>query len=135
MLRLVMLKPSPRIYNPYILNTVITFEEIPVTAEEIETRINTILKLGYPYIVDGTKRAGDRVCLCRSSGAPGLPTNTRLKPAFTSINHQPGKGLGKILYKDLLSGYRIWISTLFWAGSPCPTRSVWDCTRNWDLKR
>ena len=40
-----------RIYNPYILNSVITFEEIPVTEEIIAARIEAEISAGYPYLV------------------------------------------------------------------------------------
>lgn len=40
-----------RIYNPYISDTVITFEYEPVSAEEIASRIQKVLDLGLPYLV------------------------------------------------------------------------------------
>ena len=39
-----------RIYNEYILNTVISFEENQITVEEMELRINNITK-NYPWLV------------------------------------------------------------------------------------
>ncbi|MBA3072155.1 MAG: GNAT family N-acetyltransferase, partial [Anaerolineae bacterium] len=39
------------IYNFYITDTVITFEELPVTAEAFAGRIRHILEDGYPYLV------------------------------------------------------------------------------------
>lgn len=39
------------IYNHYISNTVISFEEIPVSAEEINKRVTTILEAGLPWLV------------------------------------------------------------------------------------
>ena len=90
-----------RIYNPYILNTVITFEEIPVTAEEIGARITTILNLGYPYIVAeqegqviGYAYAGQ--WRTRAAYKHTVETSIYLDQSLT------GQGLGKILYKDLL---------------------------------
>jgi L-amino acid N-acyltransferase YncA len=90
-----------RIYNPYILDTVITFEEIPVTTEEIESRINTNLNLGYPYIVAeqegqviGYAYAGQ--WRTRAAYKHTVETSIYLDQSLT------GHGLGKILYKDLL---------------------------------
>lgn len=54
MIRNVQLSDALRIaeiYNYYIENTVITFEEKKVSAREIENRIQKISAKGYPYIV------------------------------------------------------------------------------------
>jgi len=90
-----------RIYNPYILNTVITFEEIPVTAEEIKSRITTILNLGYPYIVAeqngqviGYAYAGQ--WRTRAAYKHTVETSIYMDQTLT------GHGLGTILYQDLL---------------------------------
>ena len=90
-----------RIYNPYILDTVITFEENPITAEEIESRITTILNLGYPYIVAeqegqviGYAYAGQ--WRTRAAYKHTVETSIYLEQTLR------GQGLGKILYKDLL---------------------------------
>lgn len=40
------------IYNHYITDTVITFEETPVSVEEFAGRIRHVLEAGYPYLVD-----------------------------------------------------------------------------------
>ena len=39
------------VYNHYILNTVITFEELPLTAAEFATRIEKVQQAGLPYLV------------------------------------------------------------------------------------
>jgi len=39
------------IYNPYIANTAITFEEEPVTDSEMESRITEKTEAAYPYFV------------------------------------------------------------------------------------
>lgn len=39
------------IYNPYILSTAITFEEEPVSADEIRRRIESVQAQGYPWLV------------------------------------------------------------------------------------
>ena len=89
------------IYNPYVLNTVITFEEIPVTAEEINTRINAILKLGFPYLVMeqnghviGYAYAG--TWRTRAAYKHTVETSVYLEQQTT------GKGLGTLLYQALI---------------------------------
>jgi len=90
-----------RIYNPYILDTVVTFEEIPVTPEEIGSRITTVLNLGYPYIVAeqegqviGYAYAGQ--WRTRAAYKHTVETSIYLEQTLR------GQGLGKILYKTLL---------------------------------
>jgi len=39
------------IYNPYILTSIITFEEEPVSTGEIQRRIDSVQSLGYPWLV------------------------------------------------------------------------------------
>ena len=59
------------IYNPYILNTVITFEEIPVSAEEINYANQCHPQTRISLSRDGTKRASDRICICRNLAHQG----------------------------------------------------------------
>lgn len=90
-----------RIYNPYILNTVITFEDTPVTTEEIKNRIENILKSGFPYLV---MEKADRVIgyaytstwRTRAAYQNTVETSVYLEEGLT------GKGLGTILYKTLI---------------------------------
>lgn len=39
------------IYNYYILNTVVTFEEQPITASEMSSRITEVVDAGLPWLV------------------------------------------------------------------------------------
>lgn len=89
------------IYNPYILNTVITFEETPVTPEEISARISSVLNLGLPYLVAeqdnkiiGYAYAG----LWRTRSAYRHTVET----SIYMDQQQTGKGIGLPLYKALL---------------------------------
>jgi len=43
--------PVARIYNPYIAGTIITFEELPVTAQEMADRIGQVAAEGLPWLV------------------------------------------------------------------------------------
>lgn len=89
-----------KIYNFYVLNTIITFEEEAVTMDEMRTRIeNTTEKLpwivyekdgkimGYAYASEWKSR-----CAYKHS----LETTVYLKDG------ESGKGIGSLLYSELL---------------------------------
>lgn len=89
------------IYNPYILNTVITFEETPVTPEEIQTRVEAVKALGYPYLVMEQNDlvigyAYANLWRTRAAYRHTVETSIYLDP------NSAGKGLGTVLYKELL---------------------------------
>ncbi len=89
------------IYNPYVVDTVITFEETPVTAAEIQSRIEATLKAGLPYIVaelDGVLIGYAYAGQWRARAAYKHTTETSiyLKRDIT------GHGYGSTLYKALL---------------------------------
>lgn len=93
------------IYNPYILNTVITFEEIPVTPEGIRSRIDGVKALALPYLVMEQNRrvigyAYANQWRSRAAYRHTVETSIYLDQAFA------GKGLGTILYKELLERLR-----------------------------
>lgn len=89
------------IYNPFITDTVVTFEEVPVTATEIAARVTKVLEAGYPYLVD---EVDGRV----TGYAYGSQFRTRAAYRFSvegTVYLSPearGKGLGTILYSALL---------------------------------
>jgi L-amino acid N-acyltransferase YncA len=89
------------IYNPYILNTVITFEETLVTPEEILARIEGVKGLGYPYLVMEQNNlvigyAYANQWRTRAAYHHTVETSIYLDRGLA------GKGLGTILYKALL---------------------------------
>ena len=90
-----------KIYNHYITDTVITFEEIPVTAEEFAGRIRKVLDGGYPYLV--AEEDGEILGYSYAS-----QFRTRVAYRFTAettvyLKHSvTGKGLGTALYTALL---------------------------------
>ncbi len=93
------------IYNPYVTETVITFEKIPVTSAEILSRIENILNSGFPYIVAekdnrviGYAYAGQ----WRSRAAYKHTVETSIYLAQEVIGH----GAGTTLYKELLERLR-----------------------------
>jgi phosphinothricin acetyltransferase len=89
------------IYNYYIENTIITFEEETLDAFEIERRIKKIQNKNYPYIVyedEGQVVGYAYVDRWRERSAYDITLETSI---YLDIN-QVGKGLGSILYKELI---------------------------------
>ena len=89
------------IYNYYILNTVITFEVEPVTAQEITIRMKNAKKVG-PYLVyeeNGEIIGYTYVSKFRERKAyeHSVESTIYLKHGFG------GKGIGTNLYSKLLS--------------------------------
>ena len=99
--RLTDAKTIADIYNPFITDTVVTFEYETVSAEEIASRIQKVLDGGLPYLV--AEEEGKVVGYSYSS-----QWRTRIAYRFTveatvylDPNHR-GKGLGTALYHELL---------------------------------
>lgn len=88
------------IYNYFVLNTIITFEEVPVLPEEMEQRISSISK-NYPWLVFIEKNevvAYAYACQwkVRSAYNRTVETGIYVKQGFE------GKGIGSQLYSALL---------------------------------
>ena len=104
MIRDVKLSDSERIteiYNYYIENTIITFEEIIVSNEEIKSRIKKIQKQNYPYIIyeENNKLLGYAyVDKWRQRSAFDITLETSIYIDKDYLN----KGIGKVLYKELI---------------------------------
>jgi phosphinothricin acetyltransferase len=91
-----------RIYNYYVRNTVITFEEEPVTALQIAERMSAIRALGLPWLVEeeGGRIAGYAYAnrwMARSAYRFSIESTVYLDAGAT------GRGLGSALYRELLS--------------------------------
>lgn len=89
------------IYNPFITDTVITFEYEPVSTEEIASRIQKVLDGGHPYLVaekDGRVVGYSYASQWRTRAAYRYTVESAvyLDPAYK------GKGLGTMLYQALL---------------------------------
>lgn len=89
-----------RIYNHYILNTVVTFEEQPITASDIAERLKLVAAASLPWLV--SERAGEIVGYAyagkwntRSAYRYSVECTVYLDPAAT------GRGLGSELYDAL----------------------------------
>jgi L-amino acid N-acyltransferase YncA len=93
--------PLAAIYNYYIENSVITFEEQPVTAEEMSGRIREVQSQGLPWLVaevDGMVAGYSYASKWKSRSAyrHSVETTIYLKYGLE------GRGIGKILYSALL---------------------------------
>ncbi len=93
-----------RIYNPYILNSTITFEEQPVSIEEMTSRIEETTS-ALPWLVE--EEAGRIRGYAYASKWKGrcayryaVESTVYLDPSAT------GHGLGSSLYRDLLECLR-----------------------------
>lgn len=89
------------IYNHYIKNTTITFEEIEVTGEEMARRIDNVTAAGLPwYVIEHNgKLAGYAYATKwreRSAYRFSVESTVYLKQEYA------GQGLGKILYSRIL---------------------------------
>jgi phosphinothricin acetyltransferase len=90
------------IYNHYVLGTVVTFEEEPVSSDEIARRIEKVRSASLPWLV--VEADGDVVGYAyagpwhtRSAYRFSVETTVYLAPA------QVGRGIGSKLYGELLS--------------------------------
>lgn len=94
-----------RIYNHYVLESTITFEEQPVSTQEMTRRIEEIAALPSPWLV--AERAGELIGYAHAS-------NWKARSAYrhsseTTIYLAPGasgRGVGTRLYGALLDALR-----------------------------
>ncbi|NWK77535.1 arsinothricin resistance N-acetyltransferase ArsN1 family B [Aquitalea sp. LB_tupeE] len=93
------------IYNPYVLNSTISFEEEAVTVEEMVARLDKVTEQGLPWLV--AELNGELL-------GYAYATRWRVRPAYryaveTSVYFAPearGQGLGGRLYRSLLQQLR-----------------------------
>ena len=93
------------LYNHYIDNTVVSFEELPVTDAEIAARIGKVHAAGLPWLV--AEEAG--VLLGYAYAAPWQERSAYRFCALVSVYLAPdkvGKGLGTQLYEALFAALR-----------------------------
>lgn len=94
------------IYNHYVANTTVTFDEDPLTLAEMRAKFRAVQKLGYPWLV---AKSPSGVVL---GYAYVSPWKTRAAYRFTVENSiylgpaSTGKGLGAALMKELLARAR-----------------------------
>jgi L-amino acid N-acyltransferase YncA len=95
------------IYNHYIRETIITFEEEPVSPEQIRQRLAQIARLGLPWIVAEPDRplAGGSLLGYAYAGVFRERASYR-HTVETAVYLSPGaqgQGIGTALYRQLLS--------------------------------
>jgi phosphinothricin acetyltransferase len=99
---------APRIaeiFNYYVENTAVTFDESPVSAEFMRHKIETILSKGYPFVVyeeDGQVVGYAYYSEWRPHAAYRITAETTV---YLDVNHT-GKGLGGEFYKILINEAR-----------------------------
>jgi L-amino acid N-acyltransferase YncA len=94
-----------RIYNYYIQNTVITFEEEPVTARTMATRLAAIDKARLPWLVADLEGA----IVGYAYASPWKVRSAYRYSVETTIyleQGQEGRGIGGRLYSELLAHLR-----------------------------
>ena len=90
------------IYNHYVANSTVTFDEDPLTLKEMRKRFAHVAELGYPWIVAVSPRD---VLLGYAYVTPWKPKAAYRFTVENSIYLGPastGKGLGKALMAELL---------------------------------
>lgn len=89
------------IYNYYIRETIITFEEEVVSAQDIEQRIKKVTAKGYPFFVyeeNGIIVGYAYLSNWRERSAYDITLETSVYLNHNSI----GSGIGSVLYKELI---------------------------------
>lgn len=90
------------IYNYYIANTVITFEEDPVAAPTMATRISEVQGQGLPWLV--AERAGALVGYSYATRWKARSAYRHSVESTIYLRHgSEGRGSGRALYAALLS--------------------------------
>lgn len=109
------------IYNPFVLDSTITFELEPITEQEMAGRIQNIQKR-YPWIV--MERNGEMLGYAYAS--EWKPRAAFLHTAESSLYMHAdarGQGLGLVLYQDLLDRLKamhmhLVIAAITWPNDP-----------------
>jgi phosphinothricin acetyltransferase len=93
------------IYNPYVVETTVTFEEESVASAEMETRIRDTVAAGLPWVVaeiDGRIVAYAYASRWKSRCAYRYAVESTV---YVAPGHA-GQGLGTLLYRELFDQLR-----------------------------
>jgi L-amino acid N-acyltransferase YncA len=93
------------IYNYYVLNTTITFEEEVVTISEMGRRVESVRSAGLPWIVlvlDQETVGYAYATLWKTRSAYRFSVETTV---YVAVKHV-GQGIGSVLYEHLLNDLR-----------------------------
>jgi L-amino acid N-acyltransferase YncA len=89
-----------RIYNHYVANTVVTFEEQPVRPEEMAARVREVRDAGLPWlVVEVDDEVAGYACASRWKGRCAYRYSAEITVYLDP--DQAGKGLGSALYGEL----------------------------------
>ncbi|MGB8337870.1 MAG: arsinothricin resistance N-acetyltransferase ArsN1 family B [Burkholderiales bacterium] len=91
-----------KIYNYYVLNTVITFEEIALTVEEMATRIKQIQSANYPWLIAEENGRVIGYAYASAWKARAAYRHTLESTVYLDPTHV-GKGIGSKLYDALFA--------------------------------
>jgi len=89
-----------RIYNFYVLNTIISFEEAPVSIDEMQQRILNTLK-DYPWLVFIEMNEVVAYAYATQWKSRQAYKNTVESAIYVRQGFE-GKGIGKMLYSELM---------------------------------
>jgi L-amino acid N-acyltransferase YncA len=89
------------IYNHYVAETIVTFEEEPVPASEIARRMEEVRTAGLPWLV--AERAGVVGYACATPWRPRRGYRFSAEVTVYIAPDQSGRGIGSLLYADLLA--------------------------------
>lgn len=88
------------IYNHYIENTVITFEEIPLSVEQMRGRIEGYMQL-FPWLI--CEDAGEIIGYAYASKWKDRSAYKHTAEVTVYLHHKHvGKGVGRALYQELI---------------------------------
>ena len=91
-----------RIYNHYIRETIVTFEETEVSPDEMGARLATVANGGLPWLVARAGRTGVRIRLRESLAATQRLSVLRRNDGVPRSGAD-ARGIGSRLYADLLA--------------------------------
>lgn len=94
------------IYNHYIANTVVSFEETPLNYAEMQARVNSVLEAGYPWLVVETGEEDNNRLLGYAYAYQWNPRSAYRRTAEMTIylaQGETGKGWGSSLYQALMT--------------------------------
>jgi len=119
-----------RIYNYYIHNTVITFEEEPVSGQTMAARLADVQNASLPWLVAELEGA-----LVGYAYANKWKVRTAYRysvgtTVYLEHGHK-GRGIGKRLYSELYPSCEREAYTLRLAERLFRTKRVWLCMRSW----
>jgi len=105
MFRSVRIEDAPRIaeiFNYYIENTAVTFDETPVSATDMQHRIEKVLSRGYPFVV---YEENGRVVgyACYSEWRPHSAYRITAETTVYIDAEHTGRGLGSGFYEILIN--------------------------------